>query len=404
MNFWIEFSLILLLCYAYYQLILAKQPHFQFNRLFLMTMVPLSALLAYLSIPLRGTPEIISVINLAEINIDGLGEGLNAETAFSWWYVYFAGVLMSASITASRLVRLWRFIQRHPQQKEGPFVLIHCGLKDSPASFFRYIFWNEQISQNAEERAQILAHEKCHVRQRHTMDRLIVELMLILCWFHPLVYLIRRDLLQTHEFLADRAATQDGNIRNYASLLLSRAFGTRLHLSHSFFHSPVKNRIMMLQRSVKRTTSLRYLGVLPLLALMVILFACQPEANHPELSQPELRQPEEVIGEAEQEFPPIEGYLPVDEEPKPINLNELYKEIGYPQIARDASIEGMVVARIMIDEEGQYLEHEIIQEAHVILSIAVEKQLPKLKMTPALKDGVPVKYWVNIPFNFKLID
>jgi len=376
-----------------------------------LTMVPLSALLAYLSIPLRGTPEVLAVISLPEITIGDTGGETSTKTAFNGWYVYLAGMLMSASITLFRLNKLWRFIQRHPHRQDGPFVLVQCGLKDSPASFFKYIFWNEQITQNAEERAQILAHEKCHVQQRHSMDRLMVELMLIFCWFHPLVYLIRRDLLQTHEFLADRAATQDGNIRNYASLLLSRAFGSRLQFSHSFFHSPVKNRIMMLQSSASRNTSLRYLGVLPLLGLMVVLFACQPERS----------QSNEIISEAEQNLPateveqnrsrvegedtpPIEAYTSADQEPKPINLNELRKEIGYPQIARDAKIDGMLVARILIDEKGEYLKHEIIKEAHAILNRAVEKELPKIQMTPALKDGVPVKYWVNIPFNFKLID
>ncbi|MEM6348299.1 MAG: M56 family metallopeptidase [Bacteroidota bacterium] len=395
MNFWIEFSLILLLCYAYYLGVLAKQTRFQFNRLFLMAMIPLSALLAYLSIPLRGTPEVLAVFSLPEISIGALSEdSANAGSEFNWWYLYLAGVLISACISLLRLFQLWRFIRRHPLKKDGPYVLVQCGLKDSPASFFKYIFWNDAVSDAAEERAQILAHEQCHVEQKHSLDRLAFELMLILCWFHPLVYLIRRDLLQTHEFLADRAATQDGNIRNYASLLLSRAFSSRLRFSHSFFHSPVKSRIMMLQNSASRNMSLRYWGLLPLLGLMVLLFACQPERS----------ESQEVIAETNTESPQSKDLIQVDKEPEPINLREIRRAIGYPKIARDANIQGLVVARILIDEKGQYVEHEIISSAHEILGNAVEAQLSKLEMIPAIKDDKPVQFWINVPFNFKLIE
>ncbi len=379
MNFWIEFSLILLLCYVYYALVLAKQTRFQFNRLFLMSMVPLSALLAYLSIPLRGTPEVLAVFSLPEITIGAMStDATNSGSEFNWWYVYLAGVGISACISLFRLFQLWRFIQRHPQRKEGPFVLVQCGLKDSPASFFKYIFWNDSVSDDAEERAQILAHEQCHVQQKHSLDRLLLELMLILCWFHPLVYLIRRDLLQTHEFLADRAATQGGDIRNYASLLLSRAFGSRLRFSHSFFHSPVKNRIMMLQSSASRNMSLRYLGFLPLLGLMVLLFACQP-------------QDQELLTE-------------VDVEPKPLNMIDVQRNIGYPQAARDNDIQGLVIAKVLVSKEGEYISNTIINSPDPVLTKAVQAQIKELRFEPAKKDGKAVQFYVNIPFNFKLID
>ncbi|MCB0842763.1 MAG: energy transducer TonB, partial [Bacteroidetes bacterium] len=86
-----------------------------------------------------------------------------------------------------------------------------------------------------------------------------------------------------------------------------------------------------------------------------------------------------------------------------VNINDIKKLIGYPQIARDASIQGMVVVRVLVDKNGNYAKHKVTNEVHPILSRAVEEHVNKLKFTPAIQGGKPIKFWVNIPFNFMLI-
>ncbi|MEL7340987.1 MAG: energy transducer TonB, partial [Bacteroidota bacterium] len=78
--------------------------------------------------------------------------------------------------------------------------------------------------------------------------------------------------------------------------------------------------------------------------------------------------------------------------------------IGYPQIARDAGIEGNVVVRVLVDKRGNYDKHKIITQVHPILTKAVEEHIAKLQFTPAIQGGKPIKFWVNIPFNFKLLN
>ena len=109
----------------------------------------------------------------------------------------------------------------------------------------------------------------------------------------------------------------------------------------------------------------------------------------------------EVIVEKE---PDINEFIFVEEQPKPVNMAEIQKAIGYPQVARDAGIEGAVVIRVLVNEKGRYLRHKIINSVHPVLDKAVEKQLPNLRFTPAIQGGKPIKFWVNIPFNFKLIN
>ena len=109
----------------------------------------------------------------------------------------------------------------------------------------------------------------------------------------------------------------------------------------------------------------------------------------------------EVIVEQE---PAIDAFIFAEEEPRPVNMDDIKKLIGYPQIARDAGIEGSVVVRVLVDKKGNYSKHKIINQVHPILAKAVEKHITRLKFTPAIQGGKPIQFWVNIPFNFKLLN
>jgi len=102
--------------------------------------------------------------------------------------------------------------------------------------------------------------------------------------------------------------------------------------------------------------------------------------------------------------PGIGDFIAVEEEPKPVNIDEIKKLVGYPQIARDAGIQGQVVVRVLVDKNGRYSKHKVVNQIHPILAEAVEKHISKLKFTPAIQGGRPIKFWVNIPFNFKLLN
>ena len=109
-------------------------------------------------------------------------------------------------------------------------------------------------------------------------------------------------------------------------------------------------------------------------------------------------------GQATLSEPLLNEYIEADEMPRPLNMREVQMKIGYPQIARDAGIDGTVVVRILVNTDGSYLRHEVLNSVHPVLDQAVEVHLSKLKFTPAQKDEQPMKFWVNIPFSFKLLD
>ena len=94
----------------------------------------------------------------------------------------------------------------------------------------------------------------------------------------------------------------------------------------------------------------------------------------------------------------------VDQVPEPLNMAEVQKTIGYPKEARDQKIQGQVVARVLVDQEGNYVEHTWIKEEPQILADAVEKELDQLRFEPAQHQGKSVSFWVSIPFSFRLLD
>ncbi|MEL7533565.1 MAG: energy transducer TonB [Bacteroidota bacterium] len=119
----------------------------------------------------------------------------------------------------------------------------------------------------------------------------------------------------------------------------------------------------------------------------------------PEISETEADIPDII----QEEMPDIGSFVIGPDEPKPLNLSEIIKLVEIPQIARDAGLSGPIVFRVLIGKDGHYKRHQVVT-GHPILVREIERHLPLLRFTPALEGDKPIKYWVNIPFNFKLID
>ncbi len=95
-------------------------------------------------------------------------------------------------------------------------------------------------------------------------------------------------------------------------------------------------------------------------------------------------------------------FIPSAKQPRVLNLGNVQQNIGYPPTAREASIEGNLVFRILIDENGKYIRHLPPKAGHPILIKAVEAHIAELEFEPATQGDKKIKFWVNIPFSFKI--
>lgn len=111
-------------------------------------------------------------------------------------------------------------------------------------------------------------------------------------------------------------------------------------------------------------------------------------------------EPVEVVVETD---PDPNAFVIVEEEPRPVNMDDIKKLIGYPAMAKEAEIEGKVIVRVLVDKTGRYKKHVVLKDPHPILTKAVEKKLNVIQFTPGIQGGQPIKVWVTIPFDFKLL-
>ena len=141
-----------------------------------------------------------------------------------------------------------------------------------PFSFFRWIF--VQPGNHSEgELEEILAHEQAHVRQWHSLDVVVSELLCCLFWFNPAVWLAKRCVRQNLEFLADRAVVHSGfDRKNYQYHLLRLSYGVNIgQIVNNFNVSPLKKRIMMMNKKKSRHAgALKYALLLPMAGLLVL--------------------------------------------------------------------------------------------------------------------------------------
>lgn len=89
--------------------------------------------------------------------------------------------------------------------------------------------------------------------------------------------------------------------------------------------------------------------------------------------------------------------------PEPIGgIEEIIKNVVYPASAKESGIEGKVLVKAIVDENGKVIKTEILKSVSDDCDKAAMDAIKKTKFTPALKDKKTVKAEVVIPIMFKL--
>ena len=188
---------------------------------------------------------------------------------------YLLGATAVAGLTLRSVMQLRRLTRRGRREKlDDGTTLVRVDGDVTPISWWRNIVISERdLTENGEA---ILAHERAHIRLRHSFDLLLIDLAGAVQWFNPAMWLLRRDLRAIHEYEADADVIASGvDARSYQLLLIRKAVGGRWYsIANSFNHSKLKNRITMMSRkkSSQRTRA-RALLLLPLAGLALGAFA-----------------------------------------------------------------------------------------------------------------------------------
>jgi TonB family protein len=404
------FLLKLTLCWGFfallYALLLRHETFFRLNRLYLLSTAVLGVALAaagHLLPALLGAESMAAGV-LPTVRV-GLREAEAAARQWTWaeglWAVYALGAAITAARLAWGLVRLVGMARRGKATRlPDGCLLIETAGSEVPCSFFRWVFVpqtpnSELRTSNSELRTSnhlMLAHERAHAHGWHSADVLLMELLCIALWFHPLAHWYRRALRNVHEFLADEAASRRTDKKQYGLLLIRQAqSGPALALVHHFFQSPLKQRLIMLMKQHSAPIrAFKYGLTLPLVALFALLFQ-----QAPALAQTPEEKPKELFDvDVLPEFPGGSTAM----------MKYLSTSIQYPETAKKAKIEGMVALGFVIEKDGTLSGVENLTP-NVYPDLATEavrvvRAMPK--WTPGMDEGKPVKVKFTLPIKFKL--
>lgn len=295
----VTFQLLFLIIY---DVCLKKETFFNLNRVYLLLTAVLSIVIPFIKIDRIKT--VIAedfVINLPEVIIGNASERVSAidpqiamqaginiqpEPMSVLNILLISGMCITTTLLLSKFINLFWLMSKNPKRWKGNLVIVSLRNSTKAFSFFHYVFLGALL--NAEEKSTILDHETVHVQHKHSWDLLFFELMKILLWFNPLIYMYQIRIAAQHEFIADAKAVKRHNRSQYYDNLLAQVFETQqFSFVNPFFkQSLIKKRILMLNRSKsKQISMLKYLLLIPSLFVMLVYTSSYAQEQETHLTE-----------------------------------------------------------------------------------------------------------------------
>jgi len=305
-------ALILSACLFFYKLLLQKETFFHLNRFvllgcmivaFTLPLLPIPQQLSFrkenavtntasakIPVPAKPIAEVKKSAPVQEVFVEETKQSFNVEMLMQGvMYLYWFGVIIFAFNFLMQAVILLYRARSSSAIQDGKFRIIEINGDKAPCSFVNNIFINPE-KYEWETYNQILLHEKIHIEQKHTVDLLLAELVLIFQWFNPFAWQWRKALETNLEFLTDDKMLQQNTVEKQSyqfSLLKVAAPQFPLSLTTNYNQSLIKKRIIMMNSKKSNVhTTWKYFFLVPLLVLFACLFN-QPAAQSQTLSSNE---------------------------------------------------------------------------------------------------------------------
>jgi len=285
--------------YGYYHLFLRNKRFHHYNRFYLLLVSVLSFIIPFVRIPVHffwdGPQHGGLIQTLKVISVSGWEEPVTIYArANSWsnwiniqnglYMVYLAGFITGLIVLFRSLAYIRKLKKKYPFEAIDQIKIFNTSEPATPFSFFKSIFWNRKISLADASSQQIFRHELFHVKEKHSADILLMEILCCIAWFNPFLHLIKKELRAIHEFLADAYAISGYNRYDYAELLLQHSIQQQSPaITHPFFHNQIKRRITMITQSnlIRRSGYISRIMALPLLLVLVSAFAVNLNGRRP---------------------------------------------------------------------------------------------------------------------------
>lgn len=428
--YFIKVNIALAVLYMFYRLFFTKDTFFGLRRVVLILIYFVSFIYPLINLEewmtksgdTGGLVTVYSKILPEIIIISGTADKI---TDYSWmWTVgialYLTGVFIFLLRTILELISIRRSLHRCSKERINGVEVCLLPNAREPYSFFKWICIHPTLHSD-NELNQILIHEQTHVKGFHSIDILLAQWVIVLCWFNPFAWLLRREIRINHEYLADKrviAAGYDKKTYQYHLIGMQHQPLAAANLYNNFSVLPLKKRIKMLNK--KRTRSImktKYLMFLPVAALLLLFSNCGNKAKTEPQATTEVKDTTAIVAPT-----PKEEVAPVAETTTPDEtifeivevmpeypggmsacLQYLAKNIKYPAEAQDAGQQGRAIVQFIVTKEGKITNPKIVRSVSPALdneAIRVIKSMPDWK--PGKQKGVPVSVKYTVPVVFRL--
>lgn len=419
------FSLAMML--VVYRLTLSRTTFHGFNRGVLLCSLALAATVPFMhfqSVSGKAAAPITYMMNEIMVYADASaqmnpGQTVQDAGSISWasvlTLVYMAGVIICLFRVAIGVLSSEILCHRRSRTLADGSHLVITDRNYAPFSWRNYIV----ISRKDYEAngAMIITHEQAHVRHHHSFDLILAQLFCAFQWFNPAAWMLKRSLMEVHEYEADASVLDSGfDERRYQICLVRAALqGSFATTTNNFANCSTKKRIVMMNRhSTNPWARLRVLLMLPAVALSVTVASASNQdvkvAEKQNLTAVIIEEKNGKVDSSSINLPaaPDDVFMVVEDVPEfpggaAALLEFLRKNINYPTECRKNRVEGRVLVSFIVEKDGSITNPFITLGADPLLdaeALRVVSLMPNWK--PGYQRGEAVRVQYTVPINFRL--
>ncbi len=268
---------------GYYFLALRNKVFHRWNRFYLLATIVIALVVPVMKISIFSSDEdngtVVRMLQTISYGDEAVVEisshhsfQLTTENVTEASYVLISAIFLVIFFLS--LYRIEMLKKKFPARRIKDISFIETNAKGTPFSFFKNIFWNKAIDIHSSSGQQIFNHEIAHVKEKHSYDKVFMNIVLVFFWINPFFWLMRKELYMIHEFIADKEALEDSDVNAFAEMILHTVYpGQNFSLANNFFYSPLKRRLLMLAKNKNPKVSyISRLLVLPLAAVVFFAF------------------------------------------------------------------------------------------------------------------------------------
>ena len=412
----IQVNLALVLFYLLYAFLFKRDTFLHLRRFYFISSIVFSFLYPLLVVPglsdvfnfMKDEPKVVEAAVFFEaptmqMIVEQPEEAVNL-ISIPWKQVisviYIAVTLFFISRFLWQLISIFRMRYKSKKTSISGVDVYDLKTDITPFSFFGMIFINTE-KHSEEELNQIIIHEYTHVKERHSIDIMLIEVLLLFSWWNPFVWFFKREMAMNLEYLADKGVLREGvDSREYQYHLLRLTYHeTAVQIVNNFNVSQLKQRIMMMNKTKSSSLKLaKYLLMLPMFFILIAansVFAGENEQNVNEPPPVKKEATEDIFVVVEQQ-PEFQGGVEA-------MMKFLGDSVRYPIEAQEKGIQGRVIVNFVVNKDGSIDDVNIVRGVDPSIdaeAVRVIESMPNWK--PGKQRGKEVDIRFTLPVVFRL--